>query len=86
MSKGKIAFWIFAAVVLILAGVTIWAEETGRIRYECVNTEVVETIDRVNYRTAYVTLRNGETASFSQPWNLVPGKEVCLKTERVYDF
>lgn len=89
MELGKqivIGVWSVVAIALIPVAVLIWAEQTGRTRVECVDYGVVQTIDRVNHRTAYVTLEDGRSASFNQPSHLVPGKKVCLKSEVVYDF
>lgn len=81
---------IFLAVFFSLAAVGVafigWADSTGRMRVECVDKGVVATIDRVNYRTAYFTLEDGRSFHRSQPSNLVPGAEICLKSEPVYDF
>jgi len=89
MELGKkiaIGLWSAVAIAVIPVVVLVWAEQTGRAYRECVDYGVVQTIDRVNHRTAYVTLEDGRSVSFNQPRHLVPGKEVCLKSEVVYDF
>lgn len=72
-------------VGIAIVGFIIWAEQTGRIRHVCVDEGVVETIDRVTYRTAWFTLEDGREVSFTQP-DIYPGKTVCLKSKVVRDF
>ena len=81
-----LSMWAGFVIIFGLIGLWIWAQETGVIRYECVDHGVVETIDKVNYRTAFFTLTDGRTGYLSQPRDLVPGKEICLHQKRIYDF
>lgn len=86
MEKISIVMSVLVAIVVAASGLTIWAEETGRIRYECVDRGVVEVITEVSHRRAFVRLEDGRETSISQPRNLVPGKTICMKSEKIYDF
>ena len=76
--------FVFSAAAVVLLGVI--AEETGLVRSECTDWGVVETIDKVAYRTVFFTLKDGRAGHLDQPYNLVPGEKICLHSKRIYGF